>query len=57
MKNTAYFIAKVLEHFDHQTHDTLQFISGHTLKHLFAALGLCILLYTYLKGKLYVNVL
>lgn len=47
----AYIIAKVLEHFDHQTHDALQYISGHTLKHLFAAMGLSVLLYTYLKRK------
>jgi len=47
----AYIIAKVLEHFDHQTYDALQYISGHTLKHLFAAMGLSILLYTYLKRK------
>ena len=32
-----YALSRVTEAFDHQIFDTLRFISGHTLKHLFAA--------------------
>ena len=40
----AYVIAKIFEIYDHQTHDILGFISGHSLKHLFAALGIYMLI-------------
>lgn len=40
----AYVIAKVFEIYDHETHDLLGFISGHSLKHLFAALGIYMLI-------------
>jgi hypothetical protein len=34
-----YFIAMLLEHFDHQVFGFLHFVSGHTLKHLAASLS------------------
>ena len=45
----AYVIAKIVEHFDYQIHNYTGLISGHTLKHLFASIGLFILFYTYIK--------
>ena len=44
---SAYFIAKLCEHFDKEIYDILEFVSGHTLKHLFAALGLYFLLLSF----------
>ena len=41
----TYIVAKVFEHFDAEVYDALGFISGHTLKHIFAALGIFILLH------------
>ena len=39
-----YFLAKACEHFDHEIYGMTQFVSGHTLKHLVAALAvLCII--------------
>lgn len=39
-----YFLAKAFEHFDRGIYETTQFISGHSLKHLVAALAvLCII--------------
>lgn len=35
-----YVLAKLLEHFDHQIFQTLIYISGHSLKHLAAVLGI-----------------
>ena len=43
----AYFIAKVLEHFDSQIHSLLVIVSGHSLKHIAAAVGLYVLLRGY----------
>ncbi|NOR29041.1 MAG: alkaline phytoceramidase [Lutibacter sp.] len=45
----AYVIAKILEHFDSEIHNFLTIISGHSLKHIAAAVGIFILLNTYLK--------
>lgn len=47
----AYIIAKFFEYYDYQIQSILHVISGHTLKHLAASLGVCILLDTYLKRK------
>ena len=44
-----YIIAKVFEHFDGEVYDVLGFISGHSLKHLTAALGVYVLLVFYQK--------
>lgn len=40
----AYLIAKLLEHFDAEIHHFFGVISGHSLKHIAAAIGLYILL-------------
>ncbi len=42
----AYLVAKILEYFDEQIYDSLG-LSGHSLKHIVAAFGIYILLYTY----------
>ena len=47
----AYVVAKIFEYFDYQIHDYIGLISGHTLKHLFASIGLFILFYTYIKRR------
>ena len=43
----CYVLAKLLEHFDMQIFTTLSFISGHSLKHIVAALGIFLLLRSY----------
>lgn len=44
----AYVIAKFFEHFDQQIFDLLgRLISGHSIKHVIAAIGLYILLHSY----------
>ena len=43
----AYLLAKTLEHFDAAVFSTTAVISGHSLKHIVAALGFFFLLYTY----------
>lgn len=45
----AYIAAKFFEEYDRAIHETLIFISGHSLKHLAAAIGLLILVYAYSK--------
>ena len=45
----CYLAAKLFEHFDKEIFSALGIISGHTLKHLVAALGLWILLKNYQK--------
>ncbi|VAX11357.1 Expressed protein precursor [hydrothermal vent metagenome] len=45
----TYIIAKVCEYFDTEIYNILGFISGHSLKHIFAALGIFVLLYFYQK--------
>ncbi len=45
----AYIAAKLFEHFDGEVFDMLGFISGHSLKHLTAALGMYVLLVFYQK--------
>lgn len=47
----AYFIAKLFEYFDVQIHEILTVISGHSLKHIVAAIGLYILLRGYEKRE------
>ena len=46
-----YFLAKISEHFDKEIYNLLSFVSGHTLKHLFAALALYSLLVMYERRK------
>ena len=43
----AYLIAKILEHFDEGMFISLGFISGHSLKHVVAAMGVFFLLRAY----------
>ena len=45
----TYIVAKLFEHFDGEVFDVLGFISGHSLKHLTAALGMYVLLVFYQK--------
>lgn len=45
----AYVIAKLLEHIDSQIYNILLFISGHSIKHVIAALGVYLLLISYNK--------
>jgi hypothetical protein len=45
----AYIIAKLFEHFDAEIYNVSGFISGHSLKHLAAALGMYVLLVSYQK--------
>jgi len=47
----SYIIAKVFEHFDQFIFTLLTAVSGHTLKHLIAALGMLLLLNGYNKRK------
>ena len=42
-----YVIAKVFEHFDAEVYHAIGIISGHSLKHLFAAMGIYVLLMFY----------
>ncbi|MBU1056426.1 MAG: ceramidase [Proteobacteria bacterium] len=44
---TAYIIAKLFEHFDGQVLTATGLISGHSIKHIAAAFGICILLFSY----------
>jgi len=48
----AYIVAKLLEHFDHEVHEILQFVSGHSIKHIVAALGVYCLLYYFKKHSI-----
>ena len=43
----SYIIAKLFEHFDAEIFAALGFVSGHSLKHLAAAIGLFLLLMSY----------
>jgi len=47
----AYVIAKVFEAFDYSVYSSLQFISGHSIKHLFAAAAPAVLLWGLYKRK------
>lgn len=46
-----YLIAKIFEYFDAEVYELLVFISGHTIKHLLAALAIFILLKSYQGRK------
>lgn len=41
----AYILAKMFEHMDLQVHEVFKMISGHTMKHIIAALGIYIFLH------------
>ena len=45
----SYLLAKLLEYFDAETYNLVPLLSGHSLKHLAAALGLYVLIRAYKK--------
>lgn len=47
----AYIGAKLLEYYDAEVLEVLKVVSGHSLKHIIAAIGLFVLLYEYIKRK------
>lgn len=47
-----YIIAKLFEHFDTQVHQSLMFVSGHSIKHVLPAIGLYILMENYRSRNL-----
>ena len=51
----AYIIAKILEYYDTSIFNTLGFMSGHSLKHIFAAIGIFALYKTFMKRQLIKN--
>lgn len=51
----TYLFAKIFESFDHEIHEFLGVISGHSLKHIIAAIGLYVLLDSYKKRSLIVK--
>jgi hypothetical protein len=48
---SAYVIAKLFEHFDREIYAASGFVSGHTLKHVVAAIGLYILLLSFVSRR------
>lgn len=48
---STYLAAKIFEHFDGAVFDLLTYISGHSIKHIVAALGLYILLISYRRRQ------
>ena len=51
----AYVVAKLFEHFDHQTFEAFNLLSGHTLKHFAVAVGVLGFMFT-LDKKEKINV-
>ena len=51
----TYIIAKLFEHFDAEVHSVLGIISGHSIKHLIAAIGLWLLIRAYQTRELVNN--
>lgn len=47
----TYILAKLFELFDSQTHEIIHIVSGHSIKHICAAVGLYILLKSYKTRK------
>ncbi len=47
----CYVLAKVFEHYDHAIYEMLGMISGHSLKHMVAALGLYILVRVFMTRE------
>jgi len=48
----SYVVSKILEHFDAPIYSLLILISGHSLKHIMAAIGIYLLLHYYRKREL-----
>lgn len=49
---SAYIVAKIFEYFDTTVHNNILILSGHSLKHLLAALGIFFLLKSYNNREL-----
>lgn len=47
-----YVLAKLVEYFDHQIHGALSVLSGHSIKHIFPAIGILYLLHAYKTRKI-----
>lgn len=47
----TYVLAKLLENFDHQVHEFLTLLSGHSIKHVLPAIGVLYLIYAYRVRK------
>ena len=47
----AYIIAKLSENYDEEIFGTLSFISGHSIKHIISAIGLAVLVFTYIERR------
>lgn len=45
----TYIIAKLFETYDFEIHKTLDFLSGHSLKHISASVGIYLLINSYIK--------
>lgn len=45
----TYIIAKLFETFDFEIHKTLKLLSGHSLKHISASVGIYLLIYSYIR--------
>lgn len=48
---SAYLIAKLFEHFDSELYAATRFVSGHSLKHVVAAIGIYILLVSFVRRR------
>ncbi|MGB5617316.1 MAG: hypothetical protein WBM78_10780, partial [Desulfobacterales bacterium] len=49
---SAYVIAKLCEHFDREIFSVVGLVSGHTLKHLAAAVGIYLLLVSFRRRRI-----
>jgi hypothetical protein len=47
----AYVLAKFLEYYDFEVFDILTFVSGHSLKHITAAMGVYFLLFSFARRR------
>lgn len=47
----CYVIAKLLEYYDYEVHNTLKYISGHALNHLMVSIGVILFIILYKKNN------
>ena len=52
---SAYVLSKLFEHFDREVYDALGFVSGHSLKHVFADIGIYLLLLSFVRRHCNLN--
>lgn len=57
MLSAGYLLAKIFEYYDFETQNALKVVSGHTLKHILAALGIACLLLTFIKRRKKIKIL